>query len=79
MRPTDVYILIMYIGLIIEIGCIFSKIIDDVSNIEVLDFTPQGPEYNYLRPTGTITVEIDEKWKVPVIHFDFDGLTPTFI
>ena len=60
-------------------GCIFSKIIDDVSNIEVLDFTPQGLEYNYLRPTGTITVEIDEKWKVPVIHFDFDGLTQTFI
>ena len=60
-------------------GCIFSKIIDDVSNIEVLDFTPQGLEYNYLRPTGTITVEIDEKWKVAVIHFDFDGLTQTFI
>ena len=60
-------------------GCIFSKIIDDVSNIEVLDFIPQGPEYDYLRPTETITVEIDKKWKVSVIHFDFDGLTLTFI
>ena len=60
-------------------GCIFSKIIDDVSNIEVLDLTSQGTEYDYVRPTGIITVEIDKKWKVSVIHFDFDGLTPTFI
>ena len=58
----------LYIGLIIEMGCIFSRIINDVSNIEILDHTPQGPEHDYLRPTGTITVEIDEKWKVSVIH-----------
>ena len=79
MRPTDVYILILYIGLITGMGCIFSKIINDVSNIEILDYTPQGPEYDYLRPTGIITVEMDEKWKVPVIHFDLDGWSPTFI
>ena len=79
MRPTDVYILILYIGLITGMGCIFSKIINDVSNIEILDYTPQGPEYDYLRPTGIITVEMDEKWKVPVIHFGLDGWSPTFI
>ena len=60
-------------------GCIFSKIINDVSNNEILDYTPQGPEYDYLRPTGIITVKMDEKWKVPVIHFDLDGWSPIFI
>ena len=60
-------------------GFIFSKTINDVSNIEISDYTPQGPEYNYLRPTGIITVEMDKKWKVPVIHFDLDGWSPTFI
>ena len=39
-------------------GCIFSKIIKDSSNIEVLDFTPPGTEYDYLRPRGTIYIEI---------------------
>ena len=52
----------LYIGLIIEMGCIFSEIV----NNEILDYTLQGPEYDYLRPTRTITVEIDKKWKVPV-------------
>ena len=69
----------LYVGLIIEMRCIFSRIINDVSNIEILDHTPQGPEHDYLRPTGTITVEIDEKWKVSVIHFDLDGCIRTFI
>lgn len=50
-----------------------------VSNIGVLDYTPQGPEHDYLRPTGTITVQMGEKWKVPVIHFDLDGWSPIFI
>lgn len=56
-----------------NMGCICSKIINDVSNIEVLDYTPPAAKYDYLRPKGTIIVKIDEKWKVPVIHFDFDG------
>lgn len=57
----------------IDMGCIYSRIVNDSSNIEILDFTPQDSEYDYARPVGTITVTFDEKFKVPVIHLDFDG------
>ena len=57
----------------IDMGCIYSRIVNDSSNIEILDFTPQDSEYDYVRPVGTITVTFDEKFKVPVIHLDFDG------
>ena len=50
-------------------GCIFSKIASNELNIEVLDFTLSGSEYDYLRPRGTVIFEIHEKWNVPVIHF----------
>ena len=40
--------------------CIFSKITKDVSNIEVLNYTPPGAEYDYLKPRGTITIEMDD-------------------
>ena len=53
--------------------------VKDVSNIEVLDYTPPGTEYNYLRPRGTIIIEMDNKWNVPVILFDFDGWTQNAI
>ena len=52
---------------------IFSKIIEDVSNIEVLDYKPSGTEYDYLRPRGTITIDMDDKWNTPVILINFDG------
>ena len=39
-------------------GCCLSKICS-MSNIEVPDFTPSGQEYDYLRPKGTITIEMD--------------------
>ena len=54
-------------------GCIFSKIRKDVSNIEVLDYTPPGAEYDYLRPRGTIIIDMDDKWNIPVVLIDFDG------
>lgn len=57
----------------IDMGCIYSRIVNDSSNIEILDFTPKDSEYDYVRPVGTITVTFDEKFKVPVIHLDFDG------
>ena len=53
-------------------SCILSSIVKNVSNIEVLDYTPPEPEYEYLRPRGTIIVEIDKKMKVLFIHLDFD-------
>ena len=42
-------------------GCIFSKLMKDVSNIEVLDYTPPGTEYDYLGPMGAIIIEMDNK------------------
>lgn len=60
-------------------GCIFSKIVNDVLNIEVLDYTPPGAKYDYLRPRGTTIVEIDEKWKVPIFRFYFDGWSENVI
>lgn len=44
-----------------------------MSNIEVLDFTPSGQEYDYFRPKWTITIEMDQRYNVPVLNIDFDG------
>ena len=52
---------------------IFSKIIKDISNIEVLDYKPSGAEYDFLRPRGSITIDMDDKWNTPVILINFDG------
>ena len=60
-------------------GCIYSRIVKDATNIEVLDYTLQEAEYDYLRLRGTIIVETDEKFKVPVIRLEFDGWTPNFV
>ena len=60
-------------------GCIYSRIVKDATNIEVLDYAPQKAEYDYLRPRGTIIAEIDEKFKVPVIRLDFDGWILNFV
>ena len=59
-------------------GCLFSKIIDK-STIEVLDYTPQGSKYKYLRPRRQIIVQIDEKYKVPVLILDFDECAPKYV
>ena len=53
-------------------GCIFSKIRKDVSNIEVLDYAPPGAEYDSLRPRRTIIIDMDDKWNIPVIVISFD-------
>ena len=53
-------------------GCLISKIINNLANIEILDYTIQDEDYKYLRPRGQIIVQIDENFKVPVIILDFD-------
>ena len=30
-------------------------------------------EYDYLRPRGTIIIDMDVEWNIPVILIDFDG------
>ena len=46
-RPMDVYIQICYIGWTIDMGCIFSKMMNDALNVQALDFIPQEPEFDY--------------------------------
>ena len=58
-------------------GCLFGKIMDK-SATDVLDYTPQGSQYDYLRPRGRIIVQIDEKFKVPVLILDFEECTTKF-
>lgn len=50
-------------------SCLCKK---NVSNIEVADYIPYGSSFHYLRPCGTITVNLDRKWNVPVIDIDFE-------
>lgn len=63
-------------------GCLCSKIIDkptiDKSTIDILDFT-KGSGYEYLMPRGQIIVQIDEKFKVPVLILDFGKCTPKYV
>ena len=47
-------------------GCIVSKITKDASNTDVLDYTSPGAEYDYLRPRGTIIIDMDDKWNIPL-------------
>ena len=53
-------------------GCLISKTVNNSANIEVLDYSSQEENHEYLRPRGQIVVQIDEKFKVPVIILDFD-------
>lgn len=55
-------------------GCCLSVIAKTSSNIETLDSTSSSSEYDLLRPKGTITVDINNKWNIPVIDINFDGL-----
>ena len=59
-------------------GCLCSIIVNDSTNIDVLDYTPNDAGYEYLRPRGQIIVQIDEKFKVPVIILDFDECVTKF-
>ena len=56
-----------------------SRIVNDSTNIDVLDYTPKDANYEYLRPRGQIIVQIDEKFKVPVVILDFDECVTKFV
>lgn len=45
----------------------------------VLDYTPKDSQYEYLRPRVQIIVQIDEKYKEPVLSLDFDECTTKFV
>ena len=48
-------------------GCLYSRFVNDLTNIDVLDYTPKYANYNYLKPRGQNIVQIDKKFKVPVL------------
>ena len=44
------------------------------SDIEIIDETPMGKQFDYLRPEGTITYTVNRMYDVPKIEINFDGL-----
>ena len=60
-------------------GCLCSRILTDSKNIEVLDFTPKNENFEHLRPRGHIIIQIDEKYKVPVLILDFGECIATSV
>ena len=60
-------------------GCLYSRIVNDSINIDVLDYTPKDTNYDYLRPRGKIIAQIDEKFKVPVLILDFDECATKYV
>ena len=56
-------------------GCLFSKCISssEEPKIKIIDCTPPGAAFNYLRPKGTISFSVDRKYKVPVVDISIEG------
>ena len=63
-----------YIGIIIGLtSSLCTKTVNSSSDIDVLDCTPKDDSYEYLRLRDQTIVQIDEKYKIPVLILDFDG------
>ena len=55
-------------------GCFFSKCSrGDKSKIKIIDLTPSSADLHYLRPSGTVTFSVDEKYNIPILEIDFEG------
>ena len=54
-------------------SCFFSFDRQQKLKIEIIDKTPPGQEYNYLRPEGKINYSTDSIYDVPKIEIAFDG------
>lgn len=49
-------------------------------NIEVIDETPEGRQFNFLRPEGTITYEINPMYDIPEIELILTaGINPVVV
>ena len=42
-------------------------------NIEIIDYTPRGKRFDFLRPNRTITYNIHRMYDIPEIKINFDG------
>ena len=55
-------------------GCFFSKCSrGDKTKIKIINLTPSSADLHYLRPGGTITFIVDEKYNIPILEIDFEG------
>ena len=41
--------------------------------IKIIDCTPPGAAFDYLRPNGTISFSVDRKCNVPTVNIKFEG------
>ena len=46
---------------------------------KIIDETPEGGNFDYLRPKGTITYTTDRTYKIPLIELYFDGWSESSI
>ena len=53
-------------------GCCYSSF-NKRPKIKIIDETPKGQEFNYLRPEGKITYSIDTTYDVTRVEIAFDG------
>lgn len=44
-----------------------------MSKIKIINLAPSSAEFDYLRPSGTITFAVDEKYNIPILEIDFEG------
>ena len=56
-------------------GCLFSKCISISKDpkVKIIDHTPHGAVFNYLRPKGTISFSVDRKYNIPIVDISFKG------
>ena len=52
-------------------SCLCSK--SDEPKIRIYDCTPPGDDFDYLRPTGTITFSIDRKYNILIVDIRLYG------
>ena len=69
-----------YIGIIIGLtSSLCTKTVNSSSDIDVLDCTPKDDSYQHLRLRDQTIVQINEKYKIPVLILDFDGSVPKHV
>ena len=56
-------------------GCLFSKCSNSSyePKIKIIDCTPPGAAFDYVRPNGTISFSVDRKYNAPVVDIRFEG------
>ena len=51
----------------------------NTSKVKIIDSTPVGKEFDYLRHEGFVTYTIDPKYNISLKEINFDGLLETSV